>query len=312
MFKGAENGLLPSGERLNCLGYRGRAPSVLKGPDEFRIFVVGGSTVFAGETSIPDLLQKEFDKRGFNNVKVYNFGVVSSVSGQEISRILFEISDFKPDLIVMYNGNNDIMQPYYMDPRPGYPLNFIVYENNPVLSDVRSYPRLTLLLYGSNLLRHLFPNYFVRKLVPLRKLQREARHMSREWKGDIIKTYVKNLAKAAKISKAFGAEFIAFFQPTIYSKKYLSPGEEKRARPDEKEYYKQMRQRTLAELRRLEEAEPITIVDLSDIYADIRDTVFSDPVHTYQESKTMVAEQIFQNIIIRCPIRKNEAKIGAI
>lgn len=305
MFGGAEYGKLNSGESLNYLGYRGKLPSPIKKPDEFRIFLLGGSTVFKGNPSIPTLLGELFKRSGFKNVGVYNFGVVSSGSGQGISRILFEISEFNPDLIVMYNGNNDILHPYIWDPQPGYPFNFIAYKSNPLLeSDIRSYPRATLFLYGSNLVRYFFPSWFVRRFIPLEKVRKEVKYKSEEWKNNIAKIYVKNLIKADKISKVFGAEFIAFFQPTIYFKDTLSAEEEQMKFPVKKDYYINMRRKILFEIEIAQRNEDIAIVDLTDIYDDVSETVFKDLCHTRQEAKLIVAQNIFKHILNYFKINK--------
>lgn len=157
MFKGKRNSKILPEESLNELGYRGSAPSATKGINEYRIIILGGSTVFAGEPPITTLLQQQFEANGLSNIRIYNFGVVSSVSSQELARILFETVDLKPDLIAMYNGANDIWQNHLYDPRPGYPFNFIAYELNPLLeSDVRSYPAITLFFMEAILSETIF------------------------------------------------------------------------------------------------------------------------------------------------------------
>lgn len=93
------------------------APQMPKTREEYRVFFLGGSTVYVGKPPIADLVQRLFHEHGIKNVKVYNFGVVSSVSGMELARIVFELSDLAPDLIVMYNGGNDILQPWSWDRR---------------------------------------------------------------------------------------------------------------------------------------------------------------------------------------------------
>ena len=34
----------------------------------------------------------------------------------------------KPDLVIAYDGGNDLIQPWAYDPRPGYPFNFLTEE----------------------------------------------------------------------------------------------------------------------------------------------------------------------------------------
>ena len=143
----------PAARGLNELGYPGAAPSIDKAPDEYRIFFLGGSTVVAGDPPLSDLVQRRFERQGLRKVRIYNFGVVSSVSSMELAKILFEIADLHPDMVVMYNGGNDLLHVFAWDPRPGYPFNFVVYENNLLLHEVGDYPGLALLAHESAILR---------------------------------------------------------------------------------------------------------------------------------------------------------------
>ena len=305
MFGGTEYGNLESGEVLNRLGYRGKLPSGSKEADEFRIFVLGGSAVFLGDSSIPVLLEKEFRRNGFPNVNVYNFGVVTSVSGMELARILFEVSEFEPDLVIMYNGNNDIEHPCLGDPRPGYPMNFIVYEHNPLLeSNIRSYPTMSLLLYGSNIARYLLSPYFVKKFVPLEEVRKEVRYQSEAWKEEIADVYVRNLVRAQQVSNAFGAGFIAFFQPTLYFKDSLSAKENQLVNPVQRDYYLDMRKRILSKIETPVRKERINFVDLSDIYDHVHGRVFEDNVHIRQQGYVIVVREMFRQIVKHVTIRK--------
>lgn len=299
MFGGAKNGKLGEHIVLNENGYRGEIPLVPKPSGEFRVFMLGGSTVFHGEPPISDLVEEEFRKHGGEGVKLYNYGVVSGVSGMELSRIVFEIADLEPDLIVMYNGANDTLAPNRYDPRPGYPFNFIVYENNPLLeSDVRSYPSLNLLLYGSNLARSLFPHYFIRQFVPMKAEREKAGWGTDTWREEIAQTYLNNLVKARKISKAFGAGFIAFFQPLVYYKNCLSSEERSYHHHLEwNDHCMSVREKILQHVHLFDrEAAPL-LIDLSDIHDDTDATMFTDMAHTKQESKVLVAKAIYRHLI---------------
>ena len=299
MFGGAKNGKLGENIVLNENGYRGGIPLVPKPSGEFRVFMLGGSTVFHGDPPISDLVEEEFKNNSFENVKIYNYGVISGVSGMELSRIVFEISDLEPDLVIMYNGANDILSPNRYDPRPGYPFNFIVYENNPLLeSDVKSYPTFSLLLYGSNLARSFFPHYFINRFVPMEAERKKAGWGTDEWRSEIAQTYLRNLVKARKISETFGAEFIVFFQPMVYYKNSLSE--------EEKGYHHHLewtdhcvsvRDKILKGVHQFDKGATPLLIDLSDIHDDTEATMFTDMAHTKQESKVVVAKAIYHHLM---------------
>ncbi len=285
---------------LNRLGHKGKIPEIPKAGDEYRIIMVGGSAVLIGQPSLPELLEMTFKDNGYPDVKVYNFGVISSVSGQEVARIVFEISNYSPDLIVMYNGANDIMSPLSGDPRPGYPYNFIVYENNPLLDkDIDSYPLFALMAYGSNILRAWFPTYFIKKFVSLDEVRKEVRWKSAEWEEEVALAYVNNVIKAWKISKAFDSDFIAFFQPTLYYKDRLDPKEDKLLDTEKREYGLRIREKIRKHIGGLLQSPDNFFYDLSDIYDDDQNLVFFDEMHSVQSSKPVVARALYERISSR-------------
>lgn len=284
------------GERLNELGYRGKAPSAYKAPGEFRIFLLGGSTVLLGNPTLAKLIEDEFHRNGHSNITVFNFGVISSVSGMELSRIIFEIVDLKPDLVIMYGGGNDFMHPAFYDPRPGYPFNFMVYASNPILeSDIKKYPTTTMLLYGSNMMRNFFPDYFLKKFVPIKQLREESKWKTEPWTDEIVFDYVNNLRKAAKICQAFDSKFIAFLQPLVYFKEPLSP-EEKVFLGEDRGAYLYMRDRVKSYVQ-LPTQSSLELVDLSQIFNGKTDRAFSDPIHLIQAKNAVVAKEMYDRIV---------------
>ena len=81
--------------------------------DTFRIFVIGGSTVYgSGSTSdtttIPGFLQQFFDNSEINKkIEVINAGIEGSTSVEEVYRIKNDLIHFDPDIVVIYHGTND-------------------------------------------------------------------------------------------------------------------------------------------------------------------------------------------------------------
>src|SRR5215813_4208551 len=94
--------------KLNSLGFRIEGPLEKSKPaGELRIFVVGGSPVFLGAPlakSIPGQIESELVRRGISGAKVYNFGVVAAVSGQELALLTHLLVDYEPDVVISYGG----------------------------------------------------------------------------------------------------------------------------------------------------------------------------------------------------------------
>ena len=313
MFGGVPNAALGAGydiaERLNSQGYRGREATEPKPLGELRVVVLGGSTVFEGEPALPELLERELQKRGIAKVACFNFGVVSSVSGMEVSRLLFEVTDLQPDLVVFYGGGNDLLLPAVYDPRPGYPFNFVVYESNPLLRrDPSTFPSFALFAYGSQLLRTVAPAYFEKRFVDLAALRERVGYGSEEWKASIAATYVKNLGRGHHLARAWDADFVAFFQPLVFYKPDPGPvetailGQNAALGP----LVVDLRARVQKDLGPLRDREGVAVYDLSGIYDKVKTDIFVDVVHTAAQGKEIIARAMADQLARRPSLRGSE------
>ena len=288
----------PNYEKLNKLGYVEEAPSKTKPPDEFSIFLLGGSTVYAGNPTISKLLENTFHNNGFPNVRCYNWGIPASTSGMELARIVYEIYDYTPDLIIMYNGGNDLMINLWADPRPGFPFNYFIYENNPLLEkDVAKYPMVNLLLYESKLLRHLFPAYFIKVFTNYNQTRKNSSWGEEKWKNEIVSTYINNITKAQKISNSFNSDFVVFFQPLVYFKDILTSQEKQfisktRLLP----YITAMRTKLFDKMASNKDS--LNMIDLSNMFDTCSKQIFIDDIHTLQNSKIIIAQELFKQLTI--------------
>lgn len=86
---------------------------------DYRIAVLGGSTTDGAMypfKSWPELLYEELQ---CDNVTIYNGGVYGYTSGQEFIRLVRDILPLQPDMIIVFDGYNDIA-----DSAPDYPFAF--------------------------------------------------------------------------------------------------------------------------------------------------------------------------------------------
>ena len=99
---------------INSLGFRGAEFLTIKPSDTYRIFTVGGSTMFgfgatSDETTIPAYLQQFLNENSFGfNVEVINSGIQGADSNTELDLIQGKLVKFSPDLIIIYDGWNDL------------------------------------------------------------------------------------------------------------------------------------------------------------------------------------------------------------
>jgi hypothetical protein len=106
--------LSPVREEHNSLGYRGAEITIPKPDDVFRIVAIGGSTTygeFIEENDLTYPAQLEYVLRedyGYENVEVINAGVPAYTSWESLVSLQFRVLDLDPDLIIIYDGVNDI------------------------------------------------------------------------------------------------------------------------------------------------------------------------------------------------------------
>jgi hypothetical protein len=314
MFGGAPNApitefpaeLVDEPRVLNRYGYRGKEPFLPKPKEECRIFMTGGSTVFLGAPSLPELLEKEFRNAGFAGVRVYNYGVPSAKSGDELARIVYEIADFRPDLVLMYNGGNNLCD-VNGDPRPAYPFNFILYEKNPLILEAADYPALTLAAFGSVLLRHGLRNFFEDRLLGLERFSHQVRWDTPEWREAASEAYVSHAVKAHLFTRALGADFLLLLQPMLFWKDAAHPAE-----ADTYSYFLALKEGIIegrdvfrSALRRAERERGLRWADLTDMFDRSQEPVFTDYIHLRQAAFPAVAGRIFDETVGIVKRRKN-------
>ena len=99
---------------INSLGFRGAEFSAIKPSDTYRIFMVGGSTMFGAgatsdETTIPGYLQRFLNEKDFGfDIQVINSGIQGADSNTESNLIKQKLVRLSPDLIIIYDGMNDL------------------------------------------------------------------------------------------------------------------------------------------------------------------------------------------------------------
>ncbi len=103
---------------INDYGFRGPEVSQIKEDGTYRIFVAGGSTTISlrapsDEQTHPGFLQELFNNSELDfPIEVINAGTPSFTSSQELSVVENKLVNFEPDLVVIYDGTNDLNLPY--------------------------------------------------------------------------------------------------------------------------------------------------------------------------------------------------------
>jgi len=98
--------------QVNKFGFRGPEIIKEKPTNTYRIFTVGGSSMYSQDSlddeTISYHLQKKFDQYDLGvKIEVINAGVNGAWSGTETDMIKDKLVEFTPDLLLVYDGWND-------------------------------------------------------------------------------------------------------------------------------------------------------------------------------------------------------------
>ena len=118
------------GFRVPSPGYRMARQRL---PGQLRVAVLGGSAVQMGSTwenTLPGSLRAVLrDALPGRDVEVINGGIVSAVSRQSVAQLVFTVAPYQPDIVILYDGYNDLFLPITYESRPNYPYNFQTMED---------------------------------------------------------------------------------------------------------------------------------------------------------------------------------------
>ena len=174
------------------------------------IYLFGGSTVYNGE--VPDNLTiaSQLASLGANEYlyKVVNMGATSIHSAQQFGRLKSEISLNKGDLVIFYDGVNDVLQRIIYENRDGYMVGQPKKESfwMKLLRSKRKYSSILQIMYS--------------------EMIKNTKETSSTLIKDSIDDYIDILVKTNKYVEKRGAVFYHFLQPTLFTKNKLNEYEQ--------------------------------------------------------------------------------------
>ena len=306
--------------RLNAEGFRIERPIVNPKPaDELRIFFLGGSTVIGGrpvENTIPAVVEAHLQANGLPQARAYNFGVLSFVSGQELALLVHRLIDLQPDLVIAYDGGNDLYEPWGYDPRPGYPFNFVTEEEAmTALANAQGDAKtMASLSRDSALVQALlgtadWPN---RVSLRLDRLRNAVGYGSTPWKEAVVAAYARNLAEMCRFARANGALYAAYFQPLLAYSKELDAAQARETGGD-------IMVRGLRELRQMavraigapfpapSGEQGCRFGDLSGVL-ETDPAAFTDAIHVDVKSNQLIGRRIGESLLAWPALRERGAR----
>ncbi|MCB1018951.1 MAG: SGNH/GDSL hydrolase family protein [Acidobacteria bacterium] len=307
----------------NADGLRVEAPDYdlprSKPVGQLRVAVLGASAIQLGstyQTTLPGALRQALRERyPGRDIEVINAGIQSCVSRQSIAHLLFTVVDYEPDVVLLYDGVNDLGLPLTYDSRPNYPYNFqTMVEAWDAYRSAAQDPLWRTLLNRSRLYaawRARFEpqegNTTVNTVAlglsrPPHSLSAQQVLDSPDYVRDHVAAYLANWSQLLALSDAYGYEPICVLQPTGgFDREYAIPimqqtfGMEAPVAEEWIDAFAVLYAEADRQIETLQRKHPRQVIlNLRGYLAPARDN-FWDTVHVYDEVNRKLAERILES-----------------
>jgi lysophospholipase L1-like esterase len=266
-----------------------------KAPDEVRVFLLGGSVTLLGlnrDTTICGRLEEELKSlfTRASRVRCVSAGIMNGVSDQALIVLTRQVVDLEPDLVLSYDGFNDIALRTIADMRIGYPGFWFVFEDkldrkeesNKLMRDaLLALPFWRLMLSASELAKRIDPTLALDTQLEVTVAKQKRAERAMPSSEAVAAHLLGNWNKMHHFSNSFGAEFLAILQPI---------------RPDQRnldrfnEFYNHLNSR-INELHQAGSA----YYSFDRLFDDIPE-IFYDEVHTQDTGHERIAASIAEII----------------
>ena len=286
---------------VDTSGLRRTIPDRSQPGRSVRIFMFGGSALWGTGArdafTIPSILARELQSRGLD-AEVVNFGEAGYVSTQEVIALLLRLQKGDtPDLVIFYDGVNDVYSAYQQH-AAGLPQNEFnrVKEFNlsadlpalrlPVFRDMAN--KLATVQVASSLLQR----------AGFRTQPEPRPPMGGGASGqDVGNAYSANLDLLRALSEHYNFKCLSYWQPTIFQKASLTRYE--RAEREKARTFEPFFREAYAAIgrSRLTQGHQPLVHDLSRMFADVPEPVFVDWVHLGESGNEVVARRMANDVM---------------
>ena len=274
-------------------GFRGKEISLEKPLDTFRVFVVGGSTVFgvgssSDFTTIPAYLQKQYDFNSELNIEVINAGSPKAYSSSNAALIKKSLINYEPDLFIIYSGWNDLGKANdgkYFDK-----------EESAQTSDI-----LRLLLKNDYYKSFgiLFKNYQIWRISTVENVEMK----NYDYSEQIAENWQNTWNEVCELGKRNNFDVIITLQPLLGSGSKQLTNEESRNYKLYNQDIKLSSYENFGSVLPELNTKCTKTKDLRNIFQDINETMFFDSGHTGDSGNEIIAKELFE---LSLPILKEK------
>ncbi|MGD0020859.1 MAG: hypothetical protein ABSC54_01005 [Smithellaceae bacterium] len=310
----------------NSKGFRGSKEYSNFSKKGKRIIVVGGSAAFGHSLSNDnETFQAQMEKLN-SRYEVINAGVGGFYSGQELTYIVTELVDYHPNIIIAFDGFNDLFYSWYYDrwanrilkdSELGFHANFLssmedslVYSYQQQTSVLKSFQRF----FNNVMDRSILLSKIREKITKLLRQNYSARLSNNkisdknknEYFEKILDVYTKNLIKMHDFCNSQGIKFLVVFQPEISLKSKMTVEERNYVNfwqhvwnvDNYLEEYSPLSKRFITRSKAILTKKGVRFIDINDQpeYKNNPNTLFLDFVHLNKAGNTIIAHIINEHI----------------
>ena len=236
--------------------------------EDYKIAILGGSTSTSGYyrfKSWPEFLYEKFCR---DSVTIFNGAIESYTSAQELIKLMRDIIWLKPDLVIVYDGNNDVVRDD----------SFNIFE----------------IPFMKTLIEHAIERHKT-----INKTTEEDVFCGMSPLADCIEVWLKNIEYMHAVCEINDIKFVSFMQPNLLSKTRLSNREQVLTKKIEMSLLRggeEINIKKQVEQFR-EQASDIChshkyIFDLSHVF-DTED-VYMDHCHIFEAGNRIIADEIYK------------------
>ncbi len=281
------------------------------GRPQARVWIFGGSAAWGvgsrDDFTIPSLIAKDLEARGIA-AEVTNFGEIGYVSTQEVIALMLELrAGRRPDLVVFYDGVNDVLAAY-QNGQAGWPQNEA--NRRREFADRRSPYRLvaagvrTLVLDSAMFrLAEAIRWRLMTGRAPAPRFPSLVRGKpdANALTENVLDTYAANRRLVHALADDYDFRALFYWQPVLFTKKHLTAFERGEAAK-----YADFAPLLLAVYRRARDRASRPgddFQDLSGVLDSSERLLFTDFCHTTEAANAIVARRIAGDVARLLPSR---------
>jgi lysophospholipase L1-like esterase len=302
-------------EKFNINSHGLRDDEGAEQDSRLKVIFLGGSAAFGqgaatDSDTIPAILQQSI-----NTHRVVNAGVTGFQSGQELTFLVTDLIDYKPAIVIAYDGWNDVFDgarsPQRGVHKLGFNNNFFKLEDELAInyrtqvSSSASLSRLLETSAGKSLVLRRFSQAISSRQTqrPIQTIRDLPEAGQKDLMDRIVATYVNNVRKMAVFSQASGAKFLLVFQPELGQRSNPTAAERELLNTmvigdTSYDFFPALYRQFLAAAKPLLTQEGVAWIDTneSSLFQTAQQTLFADPVHTNRRGNEIAAQIIAERL----------------